>query len=60
MAWLLQEHIKGEVMMKSSRGEGSGKLHVTNVICRGTVEKKAARSQRKRWLEDLKEGNNLR
>jgi hypothetical protein len=48
-------------MMKRSRGEGSGRLHVTKVIGTGRVEKKTARSQRKpRLKEDLEEGNGLR
>jgi len=46
--------------MERGRGEGSGKLHVTKVIDRGTVEKKAARSQRKPRLKDLEEGTGLR
>jgi hypothetical protein len=46
-------------MMERGRGEGSGKLHVIKVIGRGTIEKKAARSQRKPRLKDLEEGNGL-
>jgi hypothetical protein len=60
MAWLVQQHIMWQVMMKRGCGEDSGKLHVIKVIGRGMIEKKTARSQRKPRLKDLEEGNGLR